>query len=254
MGKLLKYEFIKNRVPLFIFAALLVISELVFGFGMIAKNDNAVGISILLFGIMSPVCTLGGLIIGAGTYTKELSNKVGFMVYMTPNSSYKIVGSKFVFTAIVEVFFSGVLALAAYGDASILFKEFGLDEDMLDVVFDYAEAIGISIPELMVKIFATFLTVILSLVMIVAIYYIAYTLTATFMQASKARNWMAALIFIAGAYLVIEIYMLLPDVTYSVVTDTIDIASLVPAVLYSLLIIVISYFSCSYMLDKKVSL
>ena len=254
MGKLLKYEFIKNRVPLFIFATLLVISELVFAFGMVAKNDELIGISILMFGIMTPICTLGGLIIGAGTYTKELSNKVGFMVYMTPNSSYKIVGSKFIFTAIVEVFFSTVLAFAAYGDAFILLKEVGLDEDMLDFLFEYAEEFGISIPQLLVKIFASFLTVILVLVMVVAIYYIAYTLTATFMQASKARNWVAAIVFVAGAYVVIKIHSLLPDVAYSVVTDSIDIASLVPTVLYSLMIIVISYFSCAYMLDKKVSL
>lgn len=254
MGKLLKYEFIKSRVPLIIFTILIVISELVFALGMIKENENYLIASIVLFSVMAPVCTLGGLILGAGAYTKELSNKVGFMVYMTPNSSYKIVGSKFVFTAIVEILFSAIFGILAFTDVTIIMNKVGIDEDMLDLVFEIADSFGLSLPKLFVAIAATFITVLLSMVMIVAVYYIAYTLTATFMQASKARTFVAAVIFILGAYGVTKLNSLLPTISYSTVSGLVDWTGILPQTLYSLLIIAISYFACSYMLDKKVSL
>lgn len=254
MGKLLKYEFIKNRVSLIIFSALLIVSELLFAIGMTIENDDAMGVGFLMLLLLTPVCTLGGLIIGAGTYTKELSNKVGFMVYMTPNSSYKIVASKFVFTAIIEIIFSGLLGLAAYIDFKLLLDKFGVDEDLISAIFEYLDAVGISVSAFLVQVFATFITVLLSLIMVVAIYYIAYTLTATFMQASKFRTFVAAVVFILGDYAVIKISTYLPEIEYSMSKDGMDLVTLVPQFLYSLLIILISYFTCSYMLDKKVSL
>ena len=254
MGKLLKYEFIKSRIPLIMFMAILVIAEIIFSIGFIAEDSDYIGVAFLIFFIMTPVCTLGGLILGAGAYTKELANKVGFMVYMTPNSSYKIVGSKFLFTAIVEIFFSTLLGIIAFVDGAMLLDEIGFDEDTFDLIFEMADNFGLSIPQMLISAAATFITVILSMIMVVAVYYIAYTLTATFMQASKGRTFIAAVIFVLGTYGVTKLNSLLPSLSYSKISDSVNWSSLLPQTLYSLLIIAISYFACSYMLDKKVSL
>lgn len=254
MFKLLKYEFIKNRVALIIISALLLISEGLFLFGFATENDKLIGTAIVLLVLLAPVCIMGGLIIGAGTYTKELSNKVGFLVYMTPNSSFKIVGSKFIFTAIMEVVYSIVLGIFAYIDMAMMLKQAGIDAEFYSMLEEIAAVFGMNITEILVTGVASFITSILSLIMIVAIYYVAYTLSATFMQASKARGFVAVLLFFLGDYVIIKISTLLPEIEYSAVTNGLRLSSIIPIVLYSMAVIAVSYISCSYMLDKKVSL
>ena len=94
MGTLIKYEFRKSwkmkALVLFITAVL----ELVFLVGAISKSDGALSISImgLTFTAICGVFLIG--IYGIHVLSKDINTKQSYMLFMTPNSSYKILGAK----------------------------------------------------------------------------------------------------------------------------------------------------------------
>lgn len=103
MLKLIKYEFIKKSKLLLI----LLISAILANIGLVLAYGTEV---ILIFLSVAPVILvvlyLFELIM---TYSEDLNKKTGYMLFMTPNSGYKILGSK-----LITIFLEGILLLTSY--------------------------------------------------------------------------------------------------------------------------------------------
>ncbi len=125
MFKLMKYEFRKTWMTKVILLGITAAAQVLFLFGLYGDHDNALGLSVFLLTMLA----IGGvLVIGLEsviTLHRDMNTKQSYMLFMTPNSSYAILGAKMLECGlsilITGVFFFGLGAL----DISLLFVKQG---------------------------------------------------------------------------------------------------------------------------------
>lgn len=103
MLKLVKYEFIKKSKLLLILLIVAIIANLG---AAIAFGEWGIGFFLGLTPIALIILYLYELI---RTYSDDLNKKTGYMLFMTPNSGYKIIGSKLIF-----IITEGIILFASY--------------------------------------------------------------------------------------------------------------------------------------------
>ncbi len=94
MMKLLKYEFRKTAFPKLLIFAVILIMECVFLYGCLTNQDDTKTLGVILF-VMALM--FGFLLVGIlslVTLHKDMNTRQGYMLFMTPNSTYKILGAK----------------------------------------------------------------------------------------------------------------------------------------------------------------
>ncbi|MBO4471465.1 MAG: hypothetical protein J5841_06900, partial [Clostridia bacterium] len=123
MLKLLKYEFRKTAFPKLVLFAFILIMEGIFLYGCLRNDGDTKTVGVILF-VMSLM--FGFLLIGLMslvTLHKDMNTRQGYMLFMTSNSTYKILGAK-----VIECCLT-LLALGAVGlglwalDFSLIEKE-----------------------------------------------------------------------------------------------------------------------------------
>ena len=94
MLRLLKYEMRKTQMPKLILLAVTFIAEAVFLYGYWARKEGPLltGAVLLFFIAMTGITLMG--ILSLVTLHKDMNTKQGYMLFMTPNSCYKILGAK----------------------------------------------------------------------------------------------------------------------------------------------------------------
>ncbi|QHA00109.1 ABC transporter ATP-binding protein [Dehalobacter restrictus] len=112
MANLIKYEFIRKWRGLGIFMAIVLILNAVIliklQIGMHTPDEQMIALGAFFTGILGVFFILY-IIDVTMMYSRDLDHKTGYMFMLTPNSGYKILGSK-VITAILE----GLLFLLVY--------------------------------------------------------------------------------------------------------------------------------------------
>ena len=94
MMMLLKYEWRKTRFAKLVLLIAAVLLEAVFLYGFYTEKWDIVGIAALL---LTVTAFSGIVIVGVQslvTLHRDMNTKQGYMLFMTPNSSYRILGSK----------------------------------------------------------------------------------------------------------------------------------------------------------------
>lgn len=96
MGKLMKYEWKKQRTSRMIVMVALAVCVLAFLGGMLVEKDALMGVSVtLLFvGAFFVVFYMG--IESILILNRDLKTKQSYMIWMTPKSVWEILGAKFV--------------------------------------------------------------------------------------------------------------------------------------------------------------
>ena len=94
MLRLLKYELRKTLFSKLILLGVTAIAQAVFLIGLWGKKENtmAVGAGLLFFIAVSGIALMG--ILSLATLHKDMNTRQGYMLFMTPNSCYKILGAK----------------------------------------------------------------------------------------------------------------------------------------------------------------
>ena len=128
MIRLMKYELRKSWYLKAILLLVTAVAEAVFLIGLWGGKDSLTATGVLLLTILA---TTGTMVIGLGTVFvlhRDINTKQSCMLFMTPHSSYEILGAKLLENAIsillISAFFFGLGAL----DITLLFaKEQALD-------------------------------------------------------------------------------------------------------------------------------
>ena len=96
MLRLLKYELRKTLFSKMVLLGITVIAEAVFLIGLWGDKDNtlAIGAALLFFIAIIGIGLMG--ILSLATLHKDMNTRQGYMLFMTPNSCYKILGAKVV--------------------------------------------------------------------------------------------------------------------------------------------------------------
>ncbi len=132
MLRLLKYELRKTLFPKLVLLGITVLAEALFLYGFWCRKENelTVGALLLFFIALTGIALMG--LLSLITLHRDMNTRQGYMLFMTPNSCYKILGAK-----VIECSLSLLAAGAFYFalgmlDFSLLFGE-GTNKQILDM-------------------------------------------------------------------------------------------------------------------------
>ena len=258
MLKLVKYEFRKSLTSLMTLLGLTAGLEAYFLTALFLDKENHLLIAMLLMMLCAYAVAVYVFVRGVTSYSGELKSRSAYLIFMTPNSTRKIMGSKFLYT-----FVNGLLFTALYGALGLLDLNLGLHryneyEAFWGAARNILQAYGVHVDQ-----------IILGLLAVIALAYLAITLSHTLLRDRKGRGLVAVLIFFLLNWLVSWVSGLFPsaldllvvydgemtEVTGQVIATSREILmSMLPAALISLGVILLSWLGCAWMLERKVSL
>ena len=193
MLKLMKYEFRKMRMPLVVMLLALAALEAAFLIGYSAHKPEVYGTALAL--ITGLVFAAYGYILVAGivSYSRELTNRTGYLVFMTPTRPIGIVLSKLVSTIVAAIAATAVFGLAAYLDYTFLFGRLDIDPEtlqqvrmQLDLMLKAGFAdITMNADRLTLVVLYTAASVLIEVMFTMCTAYLAITFSATFLQNKK---------------------------------------------------------------------
>ena len=134
MNKLLHYEIRKSGGTKLILLGITAVLELVFLAGILFNKDNVIGLgAILLF-----VAALGGIFfIGIQSVTilhRDMNTRQGYMLFMTPNSSYRILGAKVLENGLSLLLAGAFFAVLGFLDITLMMAHYGQLEQLWQTV------------------------------------------------------------------------------------------------------------------------
>lgn len=253
MLRLMKYEMRKNILGVVILFSIIMGLESYFLISALAESGEHTVISAVILMLVTFVAYFCVFIFGITTYSKELKSKSGYMTFMTPISSFTVIGSKLLVTLLEGIFFAVLLVVLACIDMAVMEAQFPETKIFTDFVDMFVTAIGINTGEVLLGIFATILELLINFFAIVSMAYLAITLSSTAFQNRKFKGIISTIIFIVIMVIVSEVAdLILNDADASNMFDL--FVSMIPTFLYYIVVTVISIFTSGTLLEKKVSL
>lgn len=252
MLKMIKYEMRRNLFPYLLMASALLFLEVLFGLGVFLKNNKLLGVSaagLMLFGFAGLMFVAVHAI---QLYSKDLKNKVGYMVFTTPLPSYKVLGAKilsaFASSFFLLLFYVGVGVL----DAVCLLYGHNIPQLELSIQFFLGMDAFTFVRFLQYVLWSVFQTYCF-LAVIICFGYFSLSLSYTLLQNKKGKNFISNIIFIV-------LFCILTYVggKFFAVTVNADITKTVieslPGTVFELFCALAAFLSAAYMLDRKINL
>lgn len=188
MLKLMKYEFRKLRATLLAMLGALAALEIGFIAGIRLDKNGLTAVCITLISILVFVVYAYILLAGMASYSRELKEKSGYLIFMTPVSPLGIVLSKLIFTALASLAATAVFGLVAYLDFRYLVSRANIDPDIVNQL-NMLLRFGLNANADLFQILRTVLfyaaTVLIEVMLTMCCAYLAITLSATLLQNKK---------------------------------------------------------------------
>lgn len=255
MLKLIKYEFRKNLYGTAVMGGIILAAQLYFMYAsLIADNRNkALGGSWFLV-ITAVVCFFMVFATGVVTYSKELSNKTGYLVFMTPNSAIKIIGSKLLYTFFNGVIVLAVLVVLGITDWKILAGMWEQELSVFEIAADMLSILGVDVAHILYSLLAVIVKFLINFFMAVTLAYMSVTATATVLQNKKVKGLISVVLYIVMLVGIGRIGEQLPRIYEYPESFTQVVLSDLPCTLFFLIIIVGAVTATAGLLEKHVSL
>lgn len=275
MLKLVKYEF---RKALGMFLALIGVTaalEVFFLVSLYREHEDGLIISMVLLMLCVYAVALFVFIRGVTSYSGELKNKSSYLVFMTPNSCRKIVGSKFVYTFVNGLLFVALFAVLAVMDIGLAMGKYYEYGTFWEGIKGMLSLYGVYVDQILYGGLFVVAYVFLSVLATVGVAYFAITVSHTLFRDKKWR-WLPALVlfaaltwginYVCGKFpsamdqlvmVDMERFGMEREVTMQIAANTmrdIIVPSLLPLAGVSLATILASWLGCSALLEHKVSL
>ncbi|WP_455714537.1 hypothetical protein [Anaerosporobacter sp.] len=247
MWKLIKYELRKQMQSKLIIFGIVALIELFWFWGLFFNERALYSTS----GILFMVATISMTFLyfeSITTFSRDLKTKNSYMMFMTPNSSYKIVGAK-ILTSVVQILVYGLcffgIGLLDMGIMAIRFNSFSETIEMVQKLLREFMNIDVDVT----FVFLNIAVILISGIFILVLAYVSITLSSTFLANKSYKGVVSFLIFVAISIVEDKISsalfgkMLLSD----------NNTMLLFIVWYAALS-VIAYVVTAWMLDKRVSL
>jgi len=250
MLKLMKYEFRKQAFSKIVILVLVGLIELLFFFGVASSKEKVIGTSMMLLIFF----TIGALFFLAFesilTYSNDLKLKCSYMLFLTPNTSYSIVGAK-VLSAGIQIILAGLAFFAVFAlDGAVLIAKYDAIAEVKRMFLELVSQLfqlDIAFSDV-VSVVAVIIT---GWISTITVAFFSITLSTTFLANSKLKGIVSFAIFIGLNYL----YSYIVDLALELPTEDMTKITAYFA-LYSLFMIgftIITYVGTAWMLDKKVS-
>ena len=202
MLKLMKYEFRKTMFTKLILLGITAVAEAAFLISLYTNKEGSLAASI---GILTLLAIGGVLVIGLQsvlTLHHDMNTRQSYMLFMTPNSSYRILGAK-VLECGLSILLTGAFyfALGAL-DISLLFAKEGMLSQLWDTIQEMLKSItfanGQSIISLDMKGMAVLVFNLLSgWINTVTTAYLAVTVSAALLNGKRFNGLVSFVLFLA---------------------------------------------------------
>ena len=120
MWKLLKYEFRRARTSLLTVLGVIAVLEMYFLISLGVDHMEHVVIAAVLMMFASYGAAVYVFVRGVASYASELKAKSAYLIFMTPNSGLKIMGSKYLYTFVNGILLGGVCGALGALDLSLI--------------------------------------------------------------------------------------------------------------------------------------
>lgn len=246
MLKLMKYEFRKQLNSKLAIMAILGLLEIYFLYGVLANKQTAEVRATMLLSLLAVIAILYVSFECILTFNNDLRTKQSYMLFLTPQSTYSIVGAKILMAGIQIILVGCLFGLTAVLDIYAILSKNGQVSSLLDYITEMINtvfSIEVSVSNLLMTLFQ----IVVEWTLVVIIGMLAITLSATFMANTKLRSVVSFALFLA---LDIGVGKISKALFGSIVQDR---GELICVLLFYAAIAVAAFFATSLMLQKKVS-
>lgn len=209
MLRLLKYELRKTQFSKLILLGVTLVAQAVFLAGFWGKKDDTLEIgTFLLFVVaITGIAFMG--ILSVVTLHRDMNTKQGYMLFMTPNSCYKILGAKVIECAlsllIAGAFFFGL----GYLDFSLVLGD-GTNKQLWDMFNQMVRTINQHIILDAPHISALIFELIADWLCMITTAYLADVISSSLLNGKKGGLVITFLIFLALNYGITKLLKLIP--------------------------------------------
>lgn len=202
MLKLMKYELRKWRVTLLALLAGLAGLEVGFIAGLSLDKTGLMTVCLSLIVMLTFAAFAYLMIAGVASYSQELREKSGYLIFMTPVRPLGIVLSKLLFIALASLAAMALFGTAAYLDLRHLIYKLDVDPDMLNqmnMLLRFGLKTNATVQQILQMAAFSALSVLLEVLMTMCTAYLAITLSATLLQNKKGfvRGLISFALFVA---------------------------------------------------------
>ena len=245
MGNLIKYEFRKSWAMKGIILVITAIFEVLFLIGVFMQKETflAVGVTLLsMIGVCS-VFIIG--VFGIYTLSRDLNTKRSYMLFMTPNNSFKILGAKLIENARSIIVVSACFVVLAIADVSILAASYGEFKEL----FQFINAIlGDAYYVDSYRFAMISEATVVNWISTVCLGFFAVIICATLLNGKKYNGFLSFCIFVGISIILSRVLGLFID-------EGLDFNAtrLVIQIVYYAVVSVILYFTSAWLMDNKLS-
>ena len=246
MLKQMKYELRKTWFSKLVLLVMTAVAEAVFLIGLLRKSDNNMGAGIVMLVL---IASFGILYIGIDSLLvlhRDLNTKQGYMLFMTPNSSYKILGAKVLENGI-SIFLSGAfyIGLAALDIRLVLNLRDGA-KNVVQIVQELMQSLQIPVDLSFKAVCIYILSILASWLAAVVIAAFAIIISSALLTGTRWNLLVSFLIFLGLNFLCSRVAGLVPMMQielYYLVTSLIHLGFALAA-----------YIGACIIMDEKLSL
>lgn len=147
MKQLFKYEMIKTRLSKFIILGITAVLEVIFVIGLASGNENMQVTGAALLGLLAMASILWIGIQSVVTLHKDMNTRQSYMLFMTPNNCYKILGAKYLENGLSILLAGAFFGLLGFLDLTLLFNHYQQLEELMNTIRAILESMvqGISL-------------------------------------------------------------------------------------------------------------
>ena len=202
MLKLMKYEFRKLRNTLLIMLATLAALEIGFLVGEAMEKTGLMTVSLVLISVLVFLVYAYIILAGMASYSRELKEKSGYLVFMVPVRPIGVVLSKLVFTALTALAATALFGAVAYFDFRYLIGKMDIDPDVMNqinMLLRFGLKANANVMQILRMAGFYALTMLIEILLTMCTAYLAITLSATMLQNKKGflRAMISLVLFIA---------------------------------------------------------
>ncbi len=188
MLKLMKYEFRKMRGTLLVMLGVLAALEIGFIVGVRTERDAVTAICVTLLSMLAFAVYAYILVAGVVSYSRELKEKSGYLIFLAPVRPISVVCSKLLFSALAALAATAVFGFAAFLDIRFLLGRVNITAELieqLDLMLRIGLDANMSVFQILRATGFAALTVLIQILLTMCCAYLAITLSATLLQNRK---------------------------------------------------------------------
>ena len=249
MLKTVKYELMRNRLTLLILACILGGAELIF---LLAGSPGSIvlGLMLLYAGGMISYFTIW--LMGLLSFSRDIREKSGYMIFLTPVSPYKIIFSKML-TGLIELAVAAIaLILLAVLDMGIINARYGRE---LSFLRTFARMVNTTPEEVWAVVIVLLISGVFITLTVYSIAYLGSAIAATATQSKGGRRGLSIVFVILILIVYRAIADSIPELDVSVKSHFFrEFLSKIPQLIFDILVATGCTLGTGYLMDKKISL